>query len=89
LLKEKSAPEAFKENDYEKNYLVINPASKTDLYLVNVSMCEMFTYKLQIVVKKILLFCIYLIILLIINCKNTKKERRKIHFDIKKYLQNK
>ena len=28
-------PGSDKENDYEKNYLVINPASETDLSLVN------------------------------------------------------
>jgi hypothetical protein len=67
LLKEKSAPEAFKENDYEKNYLVINPASETDLYLVNTSTCEMFTYKFKIVVKKYIYFCICLILLVIID----------------------
>jgi len=67
LLKEKSAPEAFKENDYEKNYLVINPASETDLYLVNTSECEMFTYKFKIVVKKYIYFCICLILLFIID----------------------
>ena len=31
----KIGSESFKENDYEKNYLVINPASETDLSLVN------------------------------------------------------